>query len=118
MDRKYKGAERMVERTIDREIMDIVKKYVQVILAHYEVKTIILFGSYAKGTQREDSDIDIAIITDDIKCNDVFDEQLNLKKLRRNIDYRIEPHLIEIADYDNVETPFIQEVIETGIKVA
>ncbi len=108
----------MAKRIIDREIMDIVNKYVEVILAHYEVKAIILFGSYAKGTNNEDSDIDIAIITDDLKCNDVFDEQLNLKKLRRNIDYRIEPHLIEVADYDNVETPFVQEVIETGIKVA
>lgn len=108
----------MVERIIDREIMDIVNKFVQVILAHYEVKAIILFGSYAKGTNHEDSDIDIAIITDDLKCSDVFEEQLNLRKLRRNIDYRIEPHIIETADYDNVETPFVQEVINTGIKVA
>lgn len=108
----------MVKKIIDREIMDIVNKYVQVILAHYEVKAIILFGSYAKGTNNEDSDIDIAIITDDLKCNDIFDEQLNLKRLRRNIDYRIEPHLIQVADYDNVETPFVQEVIDTGIKVA
>ena len=108
----------MVERTIDREIMDIVNKYAQVILENYKVKAIILFGSYAKGTNHKDSDIDIAIITDDLKCKDVFDEQLNLKRLRRNIDYRIEPHLIEVADYDNIENPFIQEVINTGIKVA
>ena len=49
---------------------------------------------------------------------DVFEEQLNLKKLRRNIDYRIEPHLIEVDDYDKISTPFVQEVIDTGIKVA
>lgn len=103
---------------VDKEIMDIVKKYVEVILENYKVKAIILFGSYAKGTNHKDSDIDIAIITDDIKGKDIFDEQLNLKKLRRNIDYRIEPHLIETADYDNVETPFVQEIINTGIKVA
>jgi len=108
----------MVKRTIDREIMDIINRYVEVILAHYKVKAIILFGSYAKGTNHQDSDIDIAIITDDIKCNDVFDEQLKLKKLRRNIDYRLEPHLIEVADYENLETPFIEEVVNTGIKVA
>ena len=108
----------MAERIIDREIMDIVNKYVKVILAHYKVKAIILFGSYVKGTNHEDSDIDIAVITDDLKCNDVFDEQLNLKKLRRNIDYRIEPHLIEITDYDNAETPFVKEIIDTGVRVA
>ena len=39
-------------------------------------------------------------------------------KLRKNIDYRIEPHLIETSDYENIETPFIEEVINTGIKVA
>lgn len=108
----------MVERIIDGKIMDVVNKYVGVILKHYKVKAIILFGSYAKGNYNEDSDIDIAIVTDDLKCDDVFEEQLNLKKLRRNIDYRIEPHLIIVADYDNVKTPFVEEVINTGIKVA
>ena len=39
-------------------------------------------------------------------------------KLRRNIDKRIEPHLIRIDDYKKAETPFIKEVIDTGIKVA
>ena len=108
----------MVKRIIDKEIMDIVERYIKVILENYKVKAIILFGSYAKGTNQKDSDIDIAIITDDIKCKDVFEEQLNLKKLRRDIDYRIEPHLIEVEDYDNIATPFVQEVIETGIKIA
>ena len=103
---------------IDKEIMNIVKKYAQVILANYNVKAIILFGSYVKGTNHEDSDIDIAIITDDLKHGDRIDEEIYLTKLRRNIDCRIEPHLIEIDDYDNIETPFIQEVVNTGIKVA
>ena len=108
----------MVEKSIENKIiMEIVQKYVKKICENYKVYAIILFGSYAKGTELEDSDIDIAIITDDIK-NDIFDEELNLMKLRRNIDTRIEPHLIRIEDYKNAETPFIQEVIDTGIKVA
>ena len=48
----------------------------------------------------------------------IIDEELNLMRLRRKIDTRIEPHLIRIEDYKNAETPFIQEVIDTGIKVA
>ncbi len=108
----------MVKKSIDNKIiMEIVKKYVEKICENYKVYAIILFGSYAKGTEHKDSDIDIAIITDDIE-KDIFDEELNLMKLRRNIDTRIEPHLIRIEDYKKAETPFIQEVIETGIKVA
>lgn len=108
----------MVKKSVDnREIMEIVQKYVEKVCENYQIEAIILFGSYAKGTQHEDSDIDIAIITDDIKDN-VFDEELNLMRLRRSIDTRIEPHLISIKDYKNIETPLIQEIIDTGIKVA
>ena len=108
----------MVEKSIDNKlIMEIVQKYVEKICENYKVYAIILFGSYAKGTNNENSDIDIAIITDDFE-NDIFDEELNLMKLRRKIDTRIEPHLIRIKDYKNAETPLIQEIIDTGIKVA
>ena len=79
--------------------------------------SVILFGSYAKGTNTEYSDIDIAVVTDDFK-NDIIDEELNLMKLRRKIDTRIEPHLIRIEDYKNASTPLIQEIIKTGVKVA
>lgn len=108
----------MAEKFVENElIMEIVKKYVEKICENYKIEAIILFGSYAKGTNNENSDIDIAIITDDFE-NDIFDEELKLMKLRRNIDTRIEPHLIRIKDYRNAETPFVKEVIDTGIKVA
>lgn len=108
----------MAEKSIEsRAIMEIIQKYVEKICENYKVEAIILFGSYAKGTNTENSDIDIAIITDDFE-NDIIDEELNLMRLRRKIDTRIEPHLIRTKDYKNVVTPFIKEVIDTGIKVA
>lgn len=108
----------MVEKSIDNKVvMEIVQKYVKKICENYNIYAIILFGSYAKGTNNDNSDIDIAIITDDFE-NDIIDEELNLMRLRRKIDTRIEPHLIRIEDFKKVATPFIQEVIDTGIKVA
>ena len=108
----------MVEKSInDKLIMDIVQKYVDKVCENYKIEAIILFGSYAKGTQHKDSDIDIAIVTDDFQ-NDIIDEELKLMRLRRKIDKRIEPHLINIDDYRKASTPFIQEIIKTGIKVA
>ena len=65
----------MVKKCIDSSIMEIVKKYVDKVSEQYKIKAIILFGSYAKGTEHKDSDIDIAIITDDIK-NDRFEEEI------------------------------------------
>ena len=106
-----------VKVKINKEIVDIVNKYIAIVKENYNVVAVILFGSYAKGTEHEDSDIDIAIITDDIKT-DIFDEEVKMTLLRRKIDNRIEPHIISIDDYENDETPFVVEVKNTGIKVA
>ena len=106
-----------VKVKINKEIDNILDKYIAIVKENYDVVAIILFGSYAKGTENEDSDIDIAIITDDIKT-DKFDEEVKLTLLRRKIDNRIEPHIISINDYENDETPFVVEVKNTGIKVA
>ena len=103
--------------TISKELLNIINNYVLELSKEININKVILFGSYAKGTNDENSDIDIAIVTDDFE-NDVIDEELNLMRLRRKIDTRIEPHLIRIDDYRKVSTPFIQEVIDTGIKVA
>ena len=104
-------------KEIKKEIVDIVNKYIAIVKENYDVVAIILFGSYAKGTEHEDSDIDIAVVTNDIKT-DKFDEEVKLTLLRRKIDSRIEPHIIKVEDYENDETPFVVEVKNTGIKVA
>ena len=56
-----------VKVEINKEIAEIVDKYIAVVKENYDVVAIILFGSYIKGTEHKDSDIDIAVITDDIK---------------------------------------------------
>lgn len=104
-------------KEINKEIADVVDKYIAIVKENYNVVAIILFGSYAKGTENKDSDIDIAVVTDDIKT-DKFEEEVKLTLLRRKIDSRIEPHIIKVDEYENDETPFIVEVKNTGIKVA
>ena len=106
-----------VKVEINKKIANILDQYIAIVKENYDVVAIILFGSYAKGTEHEDSDIDIAIITNDIKP-DKFDEEVKLTLLRRKIDNRIEPHIISINEYENDETPFVVEVKNTGIKVA
>lgn len=106
----------MVEKTIRREIMKSIEKYIEKISQYYNIEAIILFGSYAKGTENENSDIDIAIISSDFK--DIIDDGAKLIGYTWKIDTRIEPHPITIEDYKNVSNAFVKEVIDTGIKVA
>ena len=56
-----------IDRNNVKEIADIVDKYIAIVKENYDVVAIILFGSYTKGTEHEDSDIDIAVVIDDIK---------------------------------------------------
>ena len=106
----------MVKRTIDSRIMESLKKYIEKISQYYKIEAIILFGSYAKGTENEDSDIDIAIISSDF--SDIIEDGAKLIGLTWKIDTRIEPHPITTEDYQDVSNPFVREVVDTGIKVA
>ena len=51
----------MVKKTIDMNIMLTVKKYVEEISKHYNIKEVYIFGSYAKNNPTKNSDIDILI---------------------------------------------------------
>lgn len=76
------------------EIIEIVKRYAFIVDKHMKPQKIILYGSYTKDNWREDSDIDVAVVVDSVK-GDFLENAALLYKLRRNIDDRIEPVLIE-----------------------
>jgi predicted nucleotidyltransferase len=107
----------MVERTIniDTEILNSIEKYIEEISKYYRIDYIILFGSYAKGTNHEDSDIDIAVISGDIKNR--FNDGVKLMSLTWGINTKIEPHPIKTEEFRENETPFIDEIINTGIEL-
>lgn len=106
----------MAQRTVNKEIIESIMRYVEKIKEYYNIEAIILFGSYAKGTENEDSDIDVAIVASNF--NDLIEDGAKLIGLTWKIDTRIEPHPIIFEDYEKVANPFIQEIIDTGIKVA
>jgi len=92
------------------EVISIVSKYKVLVSKHFDIENMILFGSYAKGNQKEDSDIDVAIVVDSIQ-QDFFSYAPLLWKLRREIDDRIEPILIERS---KDESGFLMEILKTG----
>ncbi len=106
----------MVERTINKDILNTINKFAEEIKKHYNVTAIILFGSYAKGTENENSDIDIAVISDDF--DDIYDCMAKLMGMTWDIDARIEPHPIKKKDFEEITDYFVKEIIDTGIKVA
>ncbi len=96
---------------VKREITDIVKRFAEKVTEKYECNLVILFGSYAKKTNHIDSDIDIAVILKDYE--NLMNIQLELMRLRREIDSRIEPHPIKESDF-NENTPLVNEIKKYG----
>ena len=96
------------------EALKIAHKYIDFICTKYNVQKALLFGSYAKGSQHEDSDIDIAIVLKN--AGDIFDTQAEMMKLRRKFDLHIEPHPFEYSDF-NRSNPVINEILKYGIEI-
>jgi predicted nucleotidyltransferase len=97
-----------------KEAINKVKAYRLLLNEHFQLENVYLFGSYAKNTNREDSDIDVAIVVNHIE-GDYFSVTPLLWKLRRQIDDRIEPILIE-KDFD--EANFLADIQKFGIEIA
>jgi uncharacterized protein len=96
------------------EAISKVKEYSVLLKKYMPFANVYLFGSYAKNTNQTDSDIDVAIVVNKIE-GDFFSIQPLLWKLRRQIDDRIEPILIE---KDNDSSGFLIEIQRNGIQIA
>ncbi len=96
------------------QAIDIARQYISFLQDKYDIQSAILFGSYAKGTHHEDSDIDIAIVLKQV--NDIIDTQIALMKLRRQIDLRIEPHPFNDQDFNRMN-PVVNEILKHGVDI-
>ena len=100
----------MAFSSIREEITSIAEKYADLVKEEMNVESVYLFGSFVNGNHDRDSDIDIAVITDDFS-GDIIEDTLKLMKIRRKVDTRIEPHPLR------KDNPFIREVIATGRRI-
>ncbi len=92
------------------EIIDKVQAYSKRVAERFHPKMIVVYGSYARGTATENSDIDIAVFCDTLP-GDHYEHAAELFRLTRDIDLRIEPILIES---DTVQNRFYKEILTTG----
>ncbi len=81
-----------------------------------DVSQIILYGSYAKGKQKEYSDIDIAVVSGAFRKMDIFERQEILSKAHHKFGEPIEPVALTPEQFAE-KKGFVREIIETGITV-
>jgi len=73
-----------------------------------------LFGSYAKGVQQKNSDIDLAIVLDDNEKS--FDTEVKLMIIRSGEETLIEPHAFTKDEFDT-SLPIVNQIITNGERI-
>ena len=102
------------------EVPDIIikniKKFKERIKKDINVKKVFLFGSYARGTYSEYSDIDVCIIAD--KSENNYLSMLKIAPMTIGIDMRIEAVVFSFNEYlDKKPAGLLREIIEHGIEI-
>ncbi|WP_319586311.1 nucleotidyltransferase domain-containing protein [uncultured Desulfobulbus sp.] len=91
-------------------VIECVRLFAEKARQNMDVRQVILFGSYARGTATDLSDIDVAVVTN-TPVDDWLEASTSLFKLRRDINLSIEPVLIEPS---SDRSGFLAEIQKTG----
>ncbi len=87
-----------------------VSKIIEVLTKNKDVQKIILYGSRAKGTHREASDIDLTIIAPKLDLTD-------LMKLETELDDLLIPYKIDLSLFHKIENEnLIDHINRSGIE--
>jgi predicted nucleotidyltransferase len=96
------------------ELSDSVTKYLNEVSKLVNIDKAYLYGSYSTKEITEDSDIDIAIISDDFS-GDQFKDNVLLNKLTWGIDTRIEAVAFRV---DSIKNSMLgNEILQTGVEL-
>jgi len=106
----------MAERKIDIKIMSDIQKFLNEVSKSYTIDAVYIFGSYAKGTIHKWSDVDVAIISKDVKNR--IDDLVNMLMIADQYEAYIEPHPFNTEDFNPEENFLVGEILRTGIRVA
>jgi len=94
-------------------VIEAVKKYIRELERNnIPIQEAIVFGSYAKGDPKEESDIDIALVSTAF-TGDRFEDRRKIVPFRRKIDSRIEPIPFRPEDFEQGGN-LVDEIKKTG----
>lgn len=75
---------------MSKKILSALVQYISTYLSHRGLRLdrVVLFGSYAQKQTRKDSDVDIAIVSEDFSGKDIFARAQMVRGLRTGLTHR------------------------------
>lgn len=79
---------------------------------------LFLFGSYAQGRPGKDSDIDVAVVVPSIMSHTGRKKIAELSWIAKQVDVKLEPHVISVRDFNNEWLSFPAQIRKTGKRIS
>jgi len=100
-------------------VITIVQQYIADVKKVMPIDKVYLYGSYAKGLQKENSDVDICFFSPAFESRHSLDilTELFYLKVKYDKDVLIEPNAFPVSALYN-DNPFVKEIIRTGREIA
>jgi uncharacterized protein len=103
---------------VKKPVIKVIRRFTEAIIKKgITIDKVVLYGSYAKGRERPDSDIDVAIVSKDFG-KDRTEEGMMLFRIAGSVDTRLEPVPISLESYEkDTWVPLIYEIRVNGIEL-
>ena len=89
----------------EKQILKLINEYLsELVEAGINVNRAFLYGSFANGDMKEDSDIDLLIVSEEAE-SDPDKAAITAWKLTRKTDTRIEPYLVSPKEFNDDYSP-------------
>lgn len=98
----------------ENQIRAVVREFVQALKSAIKVERVILYGSYAAGVARDESDIDIAVLSADFARMSKLAAIQLLAHRRIHCDSMLMPIGYTPAEFDDPNNAFAREIARTG----
>jgi len=102
-------------RNLEYKIKIVVSEFLRMVLDILEVQKVVLFGSHAKGTASENSDIDLAVVFRENLGKEIEITRI-IKNLESKFDKRIQGHFFTEKSFSQ-KTKLTAEIKRNGIEV-
>lgn len=94
-------------------LREFIRKLMEVVVP----EKVFLFGSVAKRTYREDSDIDVAVVAKKVSTDEKLRVTEILEGLEKRFKKRIQIHYFTEEEFENKKDNLVEEILRDGIKI-